>query len=326
MFDLTAFTKIEIAGSGALAYLERLAGNKIDQPIGKVVYTAMLNARGGIQCDLTVTRLGESRFLVVTGGTVGMHDLAWLRHQLPGDGTVHLANVTSASCCIGLWGPRARAVLQSVSEDDVSNAAFPYFTAKQIVVGFIPVLAVRVSYAGELGWELYAPTEYGQALWDTLWEAGQPHGVLAAGGAAFESLRLEKGYRLWGADIHTEYNPFEAGLGFAVRLNKGDFLGRDALLRIREQGITRKLSCLILDDPSVVLMGKEPLLSGDRVLGYVTSAGYGYTVGQSILYGYLPLSHAEPGAEVEAQYFGKRYSATVTNDPLYDPEGTRLRG
>ncbi len=325
MFDLTPFTKLEVAGPGALAYLQRIASNNMDQPSGKVTYTAMLNKRGGIECDLTVTRLSDTRFWVVTGGSVGMHDLAWLRHNAPADGSVHITDLTSAYCCVGLWGPRARAVVEGVTDQDVSNASFPYFTARRLHVGSVPALLVRVSYAGELGWEIYAPTEYGLALWDTLWEAGQPCGVTAAGGAAFESLRLEKGYRLWGVDIHPDYNPLEAGLGFAVRFKKGDFLGREALLRVKEQGLTRKLCALTFDDPCAVTLGKEPIFDGERTLGYVTSAAYGYTVGKSIAYGYLPIACAEEGTRVEVEYFGRRYAATVAREPLYDPEGAKLR-
>ena len=325
MFDLTPFTKLEVAGPGALAYLQRIASNNMDQPVGKVTYTAMLNGCGGIECDLTVTRLSDTRFWVVTGGSVGMHDLAWLRHNAPADGSVHITDLTSAYCCVGLWGPRARDVVERVTDQDVSNVAFPYFTARRMSVGSVPALLVRVSYAGELGWEIYAPTEYGLALWDTLWEAGQPCGVTAAGGAAFESLRLEKGYRLWGVDIHPDDNPLEAGLGFAVRFKKGDFLGREALLRLKEQGLTRKLCALVFDDPCAVALGKEPILDGERTLGYVTSAAYGYTVGKSIAYGYLPIACAEDGTRVEVEYFGRRYAATVAREPLYDPDGARLR-
>ena len=325
MFDLMPFTKLEVAGPGALAYLQRIASNNMDQPVGKVTYTAMLNKRGGIECDLTVTRLSDTRFWVVTGGSVGMHDLAWLRHNQPSDGSVHITDLTSAYCCIGLWGPRARDVVERVTDQDISNASFPYFTAQRMHIGSVPALLVRVSYAGELGWEIYAPSEYGLALWDTLWEAGQPYGVTAAGGAAFESLRLEKGYRLWGVDIHPDYNPLEAGLGFAVRFKKGDFLGREALLRVKEQGLTRKLCALTFDDPRAVTLGKEPILDGERTLGYVTSAAYGYTVGKSIAYGYLPIACAEEGTRVEVEYFGRRYAATVAREPLYDPEGAKLR-
>ena len=325
LYDLTPFTKLEVSGPGALAYLQWLTANQMDRPIGKVTYTAMLNARGGIRCDVTITRLAPDRFLLITGGATGMADLAWLREHLPDDGSVTIRDLTSSLCCLGCWGPRARDCVRTVSADDFSNAAFPYYSARQVTIGSVPVLAARVSYVGELGWELYAPTEYGLALWDTLWEAGQPFGIAAIGGGAFDSLRLEKGYRLWGADIHTEYTPDEAGLGFAVRPNKGDFLGRSALLRARADGPMRTLCCLILDDPRVVVMGKEPILDGSRVLGYVTSANYGYTVGKSIAYGYLPIAYATPGTTVTIQFFGQRHGATVARDPLYDPANERLK-
>ena len=245
----------------------------------------------------------------------------------PEDQSAQLHDVSSAYCCIGLWGPHARDVVRRVSTDDWSPETFPYFTARRMTIGYVPVLASRLSYVGEQGWELYAPTEYGLALWDTLWEAGQPYGIVPAGGGCFETLRLEKGYRLWGAEIHTDYNPYEAGLGFAVRLKKGDFIGRAALERIRAEGVRRKLCCITLDDPAVVVMGKEPIYDagGDQILGYVTSANYGYSVGKSIVYGYLPVEHAVEGAKVKVYFFGDLHDATVAKEPLYDPEGSRLR-
>jgi len=325
LFDASPFVKVEVSGPGALTYLQRIAANQMDRLPGTVTYTAMLDERGGIMTDLTVTRIEEERFWVVTGGGVGMHDLAWMRRQLPQEDTVQLKNLTSAWCCLGVWGPRARELVQPLAPEDLANQAFPYLTGRSVTIGTIPAFAIRISYVGELGWELYTPTEYGLRLWDTLWQAGQPLGIAPLGGGAFDSLRLEKGYRLWGADIHSEYNPYEAGLGFAVRLQKGDFLGRGALLRIREQGITRKLACMTFDDPSVTVMGKEPVLDGVTVLGFVTSANYGYSVGKSIAYGYLPIDHTAAGTRVEVQYFGRRYPATVMEEPLYDPEMARLK-
>ena len=236
MFDLTPFAKFEITGPGALAALQRLTTNQMNKPVGSITYTSLLTPAGGIKCDLTITRLSDGCFMVVTGGAMGLHDLDWIKGHLPDDGSVAVNDISSSRCCIGLWGPRARDLLSRVCDDDLSNDGFPYMTAKPITIGEVPALALRISYVGELGWEIYAPTELGLHLWDTLWEAGRPLGVIAGGGGAFDSLRLEKGYRLWGNDIHTEYNPYEAGIGFAVRMRKGDFIGRDALREARASG------------------------------------------------------------------------------------------
>jgi dimethylglycine oxidase len=325
MFNLAALAIIEVAGPGALAFLNYVAANQVDRPVGKIVYTSMLDQRGGIVADVTIIRRGADRFWITTGGAVLPHDLAWLRRHAPTDGSVTITDISSAYMALGLWGPKARAVLQAVADQDVSNAAFAYYTSKPLAVGTAPALALRVSYAGELGWELYAPSEYALGIWDTLWEAGQPHDIIAAGSGAFDSLRLEKGYRLWGADIHTDYNPYEAGIGWAVRLEKGDFIGRDALLRAKEAGIARKLCCLTLDGPGA-LLGKEPMLHGDQTIGYVTSANYGYSIGKFIAYGYLPIAYAKPGTNVDVEYFGERYRATVSEEPLFDREMARLKG
>ena len=325
IFDETSFSKLEVVGPGSLAFLQYITDNQLDQPVGAITYTSMLNKHGGIECDLTVTRLATDRFQIITGTAFGNHDLSWIRSHMPANGSVYVNDITSSRCCIGVWGPRARDLVQQVSENDFSNEAFPYLTAQQVTIGDIPVLALRVTYVGELGWEIYAPVEYGLKLWDTLWEAGQPFGLLAAGYRAIESLRLEKSYRYWSADIHSEYNPYEAGLGFAVKLQKGDFLGKAALERIKAQGVKRKLCCLVLDDPRAVALGGEPFLDGERVLGHVTSAGYGYTIRQSIAYGYLPVEYAVPGTSVKVQLFGVRYGATVMKEPLYDPKNVKIK-
>lgn len=317
LFDETSFSKLEVLGPGALTFLQRITANQMDQRIGTIMYTQMLNARGGIECDLTVTRLATDRFQIVTGTAFGTHDLAWMQSHMPQDGSVYINDVTSSRCCIGVWGPHARALIQQVSENDFSNNAFPYLTSQQVTLGDIPALALRVTYVGELGWEIYAPTEYGLKLWDLLWEAGQPFGVVAAGYSAIESLRLEKGYRYWSTDIHSEYTPYEAGLGFAVKLKKGDFLGRAALEQAKSAGLKRKLCCLTLNDPHAVALGGEPLLDGEQALGRVTSGGYGYTVRQSIAYGYLPIAYTTPGTQLELLLFGQRYVATVMKEPLY---------
>src|SRR3954452_24711112 len=286
----------------------------------------MLSPRGGIMCDLTVTRLGEERFWVVTGGAVGRHDIAWMRRNLPGDGSVALTDLTSSLCCLGVWGPLARDLVGARSDDDLSNEALAYMRAGTLHIGHVPCRALRVSYVGELGWEIYAPAEVGRGLWDTLFEAGAPLGAVACGGEAYDSLRLEKGYRLGGQDIDEEHDPVEAGLGWALRLGKeAGFIGRGAAEEMKARGVTRRLACLTVDDPSVVLVGKEPILDGARAVGYVTSAGYGATVGESILYGYVPVEHAEPGTPLAVHSEGADHAVTVVTEPRFDPEGARLR-
>jgi glycine cleavage system aminomethyltransferase T len=271
-----------------------------------------------------VTRGGDDAFMVVTGGGSGMHDLAWIRRQLRPDERVSIVDGTEHRFCLGLFGPRARDVLSAVTDDDVSNGAFPYLTARHVHVAEVPALAQRISYVGELGWELYGPIEMGDRVWDVLWEAGRERGLIAAGLGAFDSLRLEKGYRLWGQDLTIEHDPLEAGLGFAVRWDK-DFQGRGALEAKRDAGLTRRLACLTFDDPRHVVLGKEPIRHEGRVVSYVTSASYGYSIGRGIAYGYLPAELAVEGTPLEVQYFAERLAATVAADPLFDPKGQRLR-
>jgi 4-methylaminobutanoate oxidase (formaldehyde-forming) len=325
LFDETSFAKIEIVGSGALAFLERLCDNRLDRPIGRITYTQMLNQRGGIECDFTVTRLAEDRFWIVTGTAFGNHDLGWIRRHAPANTGVEVRDLTSARACLGIWGPAAREIVGSLTDDDLSNDAFPYMTARQISVGAVPVLALRVTYVGELGWELYCPTEFGLSLWDALWQAGQTHGLRAAGYRAIDSLRLEKGYRVWSSDITPEDTPYQAGLGFAVRLDKsGGFIGQEALAAGGET-VDRRLCCLVLDDPLAVALGNEPIRVGGEVVGRVTSGGYGYAVARSIAYGYLPAHCAEVGTRGEVEVSGDWVGAEVAAEPLYDPEGTRVR-
>ena len=326
LFDETSFNKIEVRGPGALAFLNRVCSNNIDQPVGVVVYTQCLNQRGGIECDFTVNRIAEDRFLIITGTAFGQHDISWLSLNMPEDGSVSIEDVGSAYACIGLWGPKARTILEKVTTDDVSNSSFPYMASRRISVGEVPVIASRVTYVGELGWEFYCPMEYGMRLWDTLWEAGEPEGIIAGGYKAIESLRLEKGYRYWSAEISPDYTPYEAGLGFAVKLDKSNFIGREALLKQKGEGLKRKLCCLTLSDNRVVALGKEPLRTQDgRIVGWVSSGGYGYSVGQSIVYAYLPIECAKEGTQLEIEFFGEQVGATVVKSPLWDPKGERIR-
>lgn len=325
LFDETSFSKLEVRGPGAVKLLQYLCDNDIDKPVGHVIYTQMLNPRGGIECDFTVTRLAFDRFMIVTGTAFGAHDLSYIQLNAPRDGSVTLEEITSTRACFGLWGPRARDILRRVTKANVANEAFPYMTAQTITVGDVPVLAMRVTYVGELGWEFYCPIEYGQRLWDTLWEAGQPDGLVAGGYRAIDSLRLEKGYRYWSADIGPDYTPYEAGLGFAVKLNKADFVGREALVKQKAEGIKRKLCCLTLADPSLIPIGNEPVRSGDQVVSWITSGGYGYSVGRSIAYAYLPLEYAAIGTALDVEIIGDRIGAEVAREPLWDSKGERLK-
>ena len=283
LFDETSFAKIEIAGAGAAEFLERLCDNRVARDVGAITYTQMLNERGGIECDFTVTRLAEDRFRIVTGTAFGRHDLAWIRLHAPDDG-VQVEDVTSKYACLGLWGPPARD--DPPAADDGGRSRSLTCARASSPSAPCPCLALRVTYVGELGWELYCPTELGLRLWDTIWEAGRQHGLVAGGYKAIDSLRLEKGYRVWGSDITPEDTPYEAGLGFAVKLDKGDFIGRDALLQPREPraqarvpGARRSAS---------VALGSEPVRVDGEIVGRVTSGGYGYTVERSIAYAYLP--------------------------------------
>lgn len=328
LMDLSPFVKIIVSGLGALGYVERLTASRMDRAPGRVTYTVLLNERGGITADLTVTRLGPEDFLLVDGAGTGLRTITRVRDLAPTDGSVRVEDASSARACVGMWGPNAQAVMDRVAEEPVTLGRF---RAGNVTIAGVPAMALRVSYVGEHGWEIYAPVEYGVRLWDALWDAGRDLGIAPAGLAAQDSLRLEKGYRLWGQDIHTEFDPFESGLEFTVALDKGDFIGRDALLRKRDAGPpTRRLSALVLDDGDTVVMNREPIFASGggapEKVGYVTSANYGFSIDRSIAYGYLPVALARPGERVEILYFGRRLPATVSDEPLYDPAGERLKG
>jgi glycine cleavage system aminomethyltransferase T/glycine/D-amino acid oxidase-like deaminating enzyme len=326
LFDESSFAKIEVSGTGSAGFLQRLCANDVDRPPGAIVYSQMLNARGGIECDLTVSRLGDDRFMLVTGTAFGNHDLGWIRKQLwdwSGD-PVEVRDVTASLACFGLWGPRARDILSSATTADLSNDGFPYMTWRDVVVGDVPCRALRVTYVGELGWELYPSIEYSGRLWDTLVEAGVSHGMVPAGYRAIDALRLEKGYRAWGADITPEENPFEAGLGFAVRMQVPGFIGNEALERA-QAAVAKRLSCLRLADERAMCLGNEPVFRAGEVVSRVASGGIGYSVGASIAYAYLPVALAEPDMRLEVEVFGERVTALVAAEPLFDPKGERIR-
>jgi 4-methylaminobutanoate oxidase (formaldehyde-forming) len=327
LIDQSSFAKLDVHGLGACAFLNRMCANEVDRPLGSVIYTQLLNPRGGIEADVTLVRLASDRYLYVTGTAFGSHNLAWLRKHLPEDGSVYADDVTSSRTCYCLWGPRARDILQPLTKSDLSNEAFPYMSAREIAVGATPLLASRVTYVGELGWELYAPAEYGLTLYDLLRQAGSEHGLRGGGYRAIESMRLEKGYRAWGTDLTPETTPEAAGVGFAVRLEKpAAFIGQDALRAEREGGGPReRLVCLVLADPRSVCLGSEPVRIGGELCGRVTSGGYGSRVRRSIAFAYLPVVHATAGTRAEIEVFGEWVPAEVVEGALYDPAGERIR-
>jgi 4-methylaminobutanoate oxidase (formaldehyde-forming) len=327
LIDMSSFGKIECEGPGALPLLERLSDNRIGRPVGAVIYTQMLNPQGGVLADVTITRLGESRFRLVTGAGFIDNDLGWIRSNLrPEDGEVHIRDVTDEIATFGLWGPRARDVLRSVTDDDVSNEGLPYMRAGEIGIRGARVLAQRVTYVGELGWELYVDPEWAVQVWDALMAAGRSFEISPGGYKALESLRLEKGYRYYSTDVTVLENPYEAGLGFCVRLGKGEFIGRDALQRARERGQAQKLSTITIGgEDYLTIYGGEAVHHNGKVLGRLRSAGYGYTVRRNIGYVYLPPDLAKPGTPLQVDVFGEMVPAEVAADVLYDPSGERLR-
>ncbi len=327
LFDESSFAKIEVSGPDAASLLQWVCDNDVARGVGAVTYTQMLNARGGIEADVTVTRVSEDVFSIVTGTAFGTHDAGWLRDQARATGAqVRIADVTGQYSCVALWGPHAREVLSGLTPQDLSNKAFPFMSMRETTIGDVPVRALRVTFVGELGWEFYCSAEYGSALWRTLWDAGQDHGIVACGYRAIDSMRVEKGYRVWGSDITPETTPDEAGLGFCVRLDKpGGFLGRDALIAAREAGLARLLCAVVLADPRSIVLGNEPVRIGDVVVGRVTSGGFGYTLGASIAYAYLPIEHCGAGTVVGVDIFGEWIDGVVTAEPLFDPTSSRPR-
>jgi glycine cleavage system aminomethyltransferase T/glycine/D-amino acid oxidase-like deaminating enzyme len=327
LFDESSFAKLEIAGPGAADFLERLCDNEVARDVGAITYTQMLNARGGIECDFTVTRVEEELFSIVTGTAFGNHDLSWIRRHTPDDGSVRLADVTSRWSCFALWGPRAREILSRLTDDPLD---FAYMQMGELAVGDVPVRALRVTFVGEHGWELYCPSEYGAGLWRALWDAGREHGLVAGGYRAIDSMRLEKGYRVWAADITADESPFEAGLGFCVKKSRGDFNGAAALGiapdgRRTGDAPDRRLRCIVLEDPRSVALGNEPVRVENEIVGRVTSGGYGYTVARSIAYAYVP-AELDFGAAVEIDIFGRWVAGEIVSEPLFDPKGERVRG
>jgi glycine cleavage system aminomethyltransferase T len=343
MVDLTAFAVLDAIGPGALDYIQRLTVAQMDVAPGRAVYTPLLNHAGGMKSDLTITRTTETSFRIVTGGSQGGIDGKWFRDNLPADGSVHLQDMTSSLCTLGFWGPKARALMQSVTRDDVSDKGLPFSTAKQISIGPVPVCALRISYVGEMGWELYAPMEQGQLLWEILWKAGQEHGIVPVGIGVYGTTgRMEKSYRLYGNELDTEYDPVECGLA-RPKVKPQDFIGKQAYLRAIAAKPAATLCTLVVDNhrsstgEARYMLGREPVLTaeGKPIVdrkgrhSYVTSAGAGPSVGKHLLMAYLPPEFASVGTKLKVEYFGDLYPVTVAvtgNTPLFDPSNERMKG
>lgn len=327
LFDLSSFGKIEVRGPGAFNLLQQLADNDLDRPVGSAVYTQLLNTRGGVEADLTITRLAKDRFRVITGSSFIANDLAWIRmHTDLAGAPIEIRDVTLDWSCIALWGPVARQVLEKVTQSGISNQAHPYLHAATIDIHGVDVLAQRVSYVGELGWELYMAPQRAIQVWDALFAAGQEFEIAVGGYKALDSLRLEKGYRYYTADVTPLENPYAAGLGFCVHLDKGDFIGREALVQAKAEGLKRKLCTLVLDGEDYApLYGGEALYHDGKVISRVRSGGYGYTLRRNILYAYLPLALARTGTRLSVEVFDQRLDADVAPAVLFDPKGERLR-
>ena len=330
LLDMSSFGKIRVEGRDACAFLQHLCANQVDVPVGRIVYTQMLNARGGIESDLTVTRLSETAFFLVVPGATLQRDLAWLRRHA-GSRSVVILDVSAGEAVLPIMGPRAREVLTACSPDDFSNAAFPFGTAREIEIGMGLARAHRVTYVGELGWELYVSTDQAAHVWEAIMAAGEPLGLRLCGLHSMDSCRLEKAFRHFGHDISDEDHVLEAGLGFAVKPDKGDFLGREAVLRKRETGLSRRLMQFRLTDPSAHLHHNEPLLRDGKIIGFLTSGGYGHALGAAIGLGYVPC--AEPNespaqmlaSTYQVEIAGRRHDAVASLAPMYDPKAERVR-
>ena len=323
VLDQTSFAKYRVSGPGAEAFLDRLCANRLPA-LGRIALTQMCRPGGGIECDMTITRVEPERFYLVSAAATELHDYAWLEWHLPEDGSVELRNDTEGYGVLTLAGPRSRELLQALVEEDISREAFPFFRARRLEVAGVPTLTLRVSYVGELGFELHHPIDHQRALYDRLQEAGEPLGLVDFGYRALDSLRLEKAYRLWGADMSADWTPLEAGLDRFVAFDKGDFVGRDALLRQRDEGIRRTLACLTVETDDADSHGNEPVRADSVPIGYVAAGGYGHVVERSIALAYLPVEHADAGTRLTIDILGEPRPAVVVPQPLYDPENLRL--
>jgi 4-methylaminobutanoate oxidase (formaldehyde-forming) len=325
LFDESSFSKIQISGPDSAEFLNYVCSNDVVRGVGRTVYTQALNSRAGIESDYTVTQIGDTEFLIVTGTAFAVHDKNWLEKQAREKGfQITISDITTSLACFGIWGPRSREILQSLTEYDLNHKSFPFMHSREIVLGGISVRATRITYVGELGWELYLPVEDGEALWLQIVSAGAEFGLEVCGYRAIESLRLEKGYRAWGVEISTETNPLEAGLDFAVSTKKESFHGRDAYLAAKTKQ-SRSLVPILFDDIRRVPLGNEPIAHNGKVIGRVKSGGQGYSIDKAIAYAYLPVENAQVGTEVSVEFFGELVTGTVSSEPLFDPTNSRIK-
>ncbi len=329
LFDLSSLGVIDLAGPDACRFIDYATTNRMDMPIGNVQYTLLCTQSGGIKRDLAAARMADDHYRMFTGQGTLPQELDWLQRLARDKFDVRVSDGSAQHATLGLMGPNARRVLEKVTPNDVSNEAFPFYTWQKIEIGMAEVFAMRISYVGELGYELYVSPDQALAVRDLLWEAGREFDIIGAGVGAMRSMRFEKGYRLFGADIYTEHNPYEAGMGWMVKLKKGDFVGRNALQKIRadvrENGFSRRLVTLLIDDPNAVVMGNEPVYDGDKVIGQITSGNYGYSVGKYVAFGYVPPAYASAGTTLAVEFMNKRFAATVGADAQFDPKNERMK-
>ena len=324
VLDQASFAKYVVSGPGARQFLDYLCANKLPKAIGRIALTQMCTPKGGIECDVTVTKLDEDRYYLVSAAATELHDYAWIARHLPRDGSVILENATSRLATLTIAGPRSRDLLQALTSADVSNQAFRFFTCREFHVGMAPVRALRVSFVGELGYELHHPMEYQRHIYDLLMDEGKQCGIVDWGYRALDSMRLEKGYRLWGEDMSADWTPLQAGMERFVDFDKGDFLGRDALIREKQEGPGQVLACLVIEADDADAHGFEPIFADGEPVAYVASGGYGHRIEKSIAFSYLPKELATPGTQLEVDIVGSRRPARVVEEPLYDPKGLRL--
>jgi len=326
LIDQSSFCKFEVEGPGALAYLNRVCANQIDRPVGKVIYTQMCNQRGTIECDLTVGRLATDRFLLVVGTAFGLRASLWFKNHLPPDGSVSIKEMTSAYAVINVIGPKSRELLQRLTNADLSDESFPFGTCKHFAIEYAPVISFRITYVGELGFELFIPAEFGVHAYESIWDAGQDLGIKNAGYRTIASMHLEKGYADWGSELTPEYTPYDAGLGFCVALDKEGFIGREALAKMKAQGPKWKLCTFTIDTGSpLMLQGSAPIIQAGKVLGVTTSSGFGHTVKKNICYGYIPAGKADPDNHFEVESYQVVYPATLEpSRVLFDPQRKKI--